>query len=383
MPRCDWNALSDAEFRAEAATVAAKCPAQLRHLKRRMRKDEVRPWFRILAEEGWVAPGWPVEHGGMGLSPAKRLIYIEEMERVGAARLPEQGILNLGPILIARGTGEQRAAYLPGILCGEHVWCQGYSEPNAGSDLAGLATQAHLVGDEFVITGQKIWTSMAMDATHMFALVRTDRNGPKQSGISFLMMRMDQPGITVRPIRNLAGREELCEVFLDQARTHASNLVGRLNDGWEVAKTLLGFERIFSGSPQHCIVQLALLRDLAHETGALSDPVFADKFNALSLDVEDLASAYQQFAQVLSEGGKFGMEVSLLKIFATETCQRITELAVETAGDKGGLAGYVDYGSTKCDVLTSFYDARPLSIYGGSNQIQRNIIAKRVLGLPE
>ena len=378
----DYNALSDADFRKEAAAFFETCPPHMRHLKRRMRMNEVREWYETLSREGWLAPGWPVQYGGMGLGPSKLLIQIEELERVGAPRVPEQGVLNLGPILIARGTDEQRAEYLPKILSGEHVWCQGYSEPNAGSDLASLRTEARLEGDQFVITGQKIWTSMAMDATHMFALVRTDKSVPKHAGISFVMMRMDQQGITVRPILNLAGREELCEVFLDGAKTSRTNLVGALNDGWRVATTLLGFERLYSGSPQHCIVQLAQLRALAQETGALADPVFAERFTSLTLDVHDLASAYQQFAQILRVGGSFGAEVSLLKIWATETCQRITELAIETAQEKGGLEGALAYGTTDFDVLTQFYDARPLTIYGGSNQIQRNIIAKRVLNLP-
>lgn len=378
----DWNAISDEAFRAEAAALFATCPPHLCHLRRRMRMHEVRNWYETLSAAGWLAPGWPVEHGGMGLNPSKRLIYIEEWENAGVPRVPEQGVLNLGPILIARGTPKQRSEYLPKILSGEHVWCQGYSEPNAGSDLASLRTEARLEDDTFVITGQKIWTSMAMDATHMFALVRTNKTVAKQAGISFLMLRMHQPGVDVRPIVNLAGREELCEVFLDGARTHRSNLVGGIDQGWDVAKALLGFERLYSGSPQHCIVQLAQLRELAVATGASADAVFCERLNALSLDVYDLASAYQRFSQVLSEGGTFGTEVSLLKIWATETCQRITELAIEVAGDKGGLAGDVGYGAAQLDILTPFFDARPLTIYGGSNQIQRNIIAKQVLGLP-
>src|SRR5690606_16615520 len=158
---------------------------------------EVRDWYRQLSDMGWLAPGWPVVHGGMGLLPDKLLIYLEVVEECGAPRLPEQGTLNLGPILIASGTEAQRAAYLPKILSGEHVWCQGDSEPGAGSDLASLRSFAEPEGDEFVITGQKVWTSMAMDATHMFALVRTDRAAPRHAGISFLMMEMDQPGINV------------------------------------------------------------------------------------------------------------------------------------------------------------------------------------------
>lgn len=366
-----------------AATVFQKCPDELRYLNRRMRMHEVHGWYQLLLAEGWTAPGWPVAYGGMGLLPDKRMIYIEELERWGAPRLADQGLINLGPILIACGTDAQRDYHLPKILNGEHVWCQGYSEPNAGSDLASLKTFAEIDGDEFVITGQKIWTSMAMDANHMFALVRTSRSEVKQAGISFVMLKMSQPGVKVRPIVNIAGREELCEVFLDGARTHRSNLVGELNDGWNVSKTLLGFERLYSGSPQHCIVALTQLEAMLPHVELARSPAFRDRLTALQLDVLDLKTTYERFAQDIQNGAKFGSEVSMLKVWATETCQRITELMIEAAGDSGSLAGSVKFGDSGIDFLGSFYDARPLSIYGGSNQIQRNILAKRVLMLPE
>jgi alkylation response protein AidB-like acyl-CoA dehydrogenase len=175
----------------------------------------------------------------------------------------DQGLMNLGPVLIARGTDEQRQRFLPKILSGEHLWCQGYSEPNAGSDLASLRTEARIDGDEFVINGQKIWTSVAFDATHMFALVRTDKTVKKQAGISFVMIDMRQSGVTVRPIRNIAGHEELCEVFIDDVRTPRANLVGELNGGWNVAKALLGFERVWSGSPRQSTMALLRLEQLA------------------------------------------------------------------------------------------------------------------------
>lgn len=375
--------MSDEAFRAEAAHfIEGNLPRGLRFMKRRALWSEVKEWYLAMAGDGWLVPNWPVEYGGMGLSPAKQLICVEEMERRGAPLGPVQGPINLGPVLIARGTEAQRRKYLPKILTGEHRWCQGYSEPNAGSDLASLRTEARLEGDEFVINGQKIWTSMAFDSTHMYALVRTDKTVKKQAGISFLMIEIDQPGVKVRPIRNIMGHDEQCEVFLDDARTHRENLVGGLNEGWAVSKSLLGFERIWNGSPRHCVNALARLEHVARLNGCMEDAAFQDKFAQLRFDVLDLGSAYESFAQTLREGGSFGDEVSLLKIWATETCQRITELLIETAGDAGALWGDVEIGGESTEVLLPFLESRVLTIYGGSSQVQRNILSKGTLGLP-
>lgn len=379
----DWNALDDDAFRrAAAAFFAQHVPAHLRFLSRRPRWAEVKDWYLTMSRHGWLVPAWPAEHGGMGLGPSKVLVYMEELERSGAPRVMDQGLMNLGPVLIARGTPEQRARFLPKILSGEHTWCQGYSEPNAGSDLASLRTEARIEGDDFVINGQKIWTSVAFDATHMFALVRTDKTVKKQAGISFVMIDLRQPGVTVRPIRNIAGHEELCEVFLDDVRTPLANLVGELNDGWQVAKTLLGFERVWSGSPRQSTLALLRLEKLARATGKMADPVFRDRFAQITMDVLDAASAYERFAQIMRTGGSFGFEVSMLKIWATETCQRVTELMVEAAGDLGALGGEVDVAGVEMDVLYPFLDCRAFTIYGGSSQVQRNILAKNVLDLP-
>ncbi|MFO1327191.1 MAG: acyl-CoA dehydrogenase family protein [Rubrivivax sp.] len=379
----DWNALPDDEFRRLAAEFfEAQVPRHLRFLSRRPRWAEVKDWYLTLSRHGWLVPAWPVEHGGMGLAPSKVLVYMEELERSGAPRVMDQGLMNLGPVLIARGTPEQRARFLPKILSGEHTWCQGYSEPNAGSDLASLRTEARIDGDQFVVNGQKIWTSVAFDATHMFALVRTDKTVKKQAGISFVMIDLRQPGVTVRPIRNIAGHEELCEVFLDDVRTPLSNLVGELHGGWQVAKTLLGFERVWSGSPRQSTLALLRLKQLAQAMGKLSDPVFRDRYTQITMDVLDAASAYERFAQIMRTGGSFGFEVSMLKIWATETCQRVTELMVEAAADLGALGGEVDVDGVLIDVLYPFLDCRAFTIYGGSSQVQRNILAKNVLDLP-
>jgi alkylation response protein AidB-like acyl-CoA dehydrogenase len=216
----------------------------------------------------------------------------------------------------------------------------------------------------------------------MFALVRTDKSVRKQAGISFVMIDLRQPGVTVRPIRNIAGHEELCEVFLDNVRTPLNNLVGDLNKGWEIAKTLLGFERIWSGSPRQSMLALLRLEKLARASGKFNDPGFVDKYTQVTMDVLDSAAAYERFAQIMRTGGSFGFEVSMLKIWATETCQRVTELMVEAAGDLGALGGEVDVNGEFMDILYPFLDCRAFTIYGGSSQVQRNILAKNVLDLP-
>lgn len=379
----DWNALTDEAFRAEAAAFFDKhVPQHLRYMSRRPRWAEVREWYLTMSRHGWLTPAWPKEWGGMGLSQSKALVYLEELERSGAPRVMDQGLMNIGPLLIARGTDEQRRRFLPKILSGEHTWCQGYSEPNAGSDLASLRTEARIEGDEFVINGSKIWTSVAFDASHMFALVRTDKTVKKQAGISFVLIDMRQPGVKVRPIRNIAGHDELCEVFLDDVRTPLTNLVGELNRGWDVAKALLGFERIWSGSPRQSMLALLRLQQYARASGKLEDPVFVDKLAQVTMDVLDSASAYERFAQIMRTGGSFGFEVSMLKIWATETCQRVTELMVEAAGDLGTLIGEVDVDGDMIDILYPFLDCRAFTIYGGSSQVQRNILSKNVLDLP-
>ena len=379
----DWNALSDEAFRAIVrAEVEAHHPAELRYPPRRLRWAENKSWYLRMAAKGWIAPGWPREYGGMGLSPSKLLIFLEEMERWGIARFQDHGILMVGPILLRFGSDAQRRRYLPPILACEEIWCQGYSEPNAGSDLANLHTEAHLDGGDFIINGQKIWTTLAHDSTHMIVLVRTDKAAKKQSGISFLLLDLASPGVTVRPIRDLAGHDEFCEVFFDNVRTPASNLVGELNQGWTVAKSQLGFERIHIGSPKLPEYGLQVLLSVARARGAEQDPLFRDRLAQLQFDVSHLGDIYRHFAAIVGRGEPLGPEVSLLKIWATETFQRIADLIIETAGDCGGLAGKVQMGDGRIEVLAPFYKARSTSIYGGSNEIQRNILARQVLHLP-
>jgi hypothetical protein len=383
----DWNALGNNEFRALLrADFEANYPGELRFPSRRLLWSEQRDWYLRMAAKGWIAPSWPLEYGGMGLSPAKLLIFLEEQERCGIARFQDHGIRMIGPVLLRYGTPEQRRRLLPPILRCEHRYCQGYSEPEAGSDLAGLRTTAVLDGTDWVVNGTKIWTTMAHDVTHMFLLARTGDEGAKQSQITFFLLDLATPGVTIRTIRDIAGERELCEVFLDQVRIPADNLVGQVNQGWAVAKSVLGFERIHVGSPQLPTSGLRLLERVARASGLSDDPAFRDQFAALRLDVDHLTAVYEGFARRLESGAELGPDVSMLKLWATETFQRIADMVIEVAGPAGGAAGTIELGtggnSESVSVLSAYYRARPSTIYGGSSEVQRNIIAKQVLKLP-
>jgi len=318
----------------------------------------------------------------MALDAGKMVIYLEELERHGVARAPDQGITQVGPLIMRFGSEAQKSHYLPRTRSGETIWCQGYSEPNAGSDLASLQTAAVLEGDHFVVNGQKIWTSLADDATHIYLLARTDKSAKKQQGISFLLVDLKTPGITLRPIRNLAGHEEFCQVFFDNVRVPRDALVGELNDGWTVAKALLGFERLGIGSPRRPQYTLNRLEMLARAKRLFDDPGFVDRFIALKLDIEDGATLYGRFVEQVKRGEPLGQDVSMLKIWTMETWQRLAELLVEAGAEQGVIAGVHDAAGVKTDFLNPFYYSRPATIYGGSSEIQRNILAKYVLKLP-
>ena len=379
----DYNAMSDGAFRREMRTFFEQnYPENLRFMPRRVRWSEIAGWWRTLYEKGWIAPNWPREWGGMELEAGKMVIFLEEMERHGVARPPDQGITQVGPIIMNFGTEAQKQFYLPRTLLGEIIWCQGYSEPNAGSDLASLQTSAVRDGGHYVVNGQKIWTTLAHDATHIYLLARTDRQAKKQEGISFFLVDLRTPGIIIRPIRNIAGHEEFCQVFFDNVRVPADTLVGKLNQGWTVAKALLSFERLNIGSPRRPQYALQRLEMLARAKGLFDDPGFVDRFAALKLDLEDLASLYGRYVEQVKRGEPLGQDVSTLKIWAMETWQRLTDLLVETGAEEGVVSGIHDIAGVATDFLSPFYYARPGTIYGGSSEIQRNILAKYVLKLP-
>lgn len=377
----DWNGMPEADFRRLArGFFRAHYPEHLRHVPWRLHWDEIKDWYFTLSRQGWIAPSWPREHGGMALSPARQIAFIEEAERHGVARAPDQGLVMLGPILIRHGTEEQRARFLPGILSGEAVWAQGYSEPNAGSDLASLRCEALVDGDGLIVSGQKTWSTLAQDATHMFMLVRTDKTVKKQAGISFLLVDLASPGVSRRPIRTLSGHEEFCEVFFDQVRVPRANLVGELNAGWGIAKALLGFERLFSGSPKHANHALQQIFSIARQRGLLADPAFADRLAELRLDAADLTAMYSVFAELAKAGRPLPPELSLLKVWATETHERLGALLIQIAEEYGGAAMRLGYGNGQVHALAPYVNALAATIFSGTNEIQRNIYAKQ-LGL--
>ncbi|WP_028603609.1 acyl-CoA dehydrogenase [Ottowia thiooxydans] len=382
-PDQDWQAMPEGEFRTLVrALFAAHYPEERRHLPYRQTWAESRDWYMTLSRLGWLAPAWPKQYGGLGLPADKLIAYIEETEAWGVARSPDQGLVMIGPILMRFGSDEQRQRFLPKVLAGEHVWTQGYSEPNAGSDLAAVRTEAVLDGDHFVVNGQKTWTTYGSDGTHMFMLVRSDKTVKKQAGISFLLVDLKSPGITVRPIRNLAGEQEFCEVFFDDVRVPRENLVGELNQGWTVAKALLGFERLFTGSPKHSQHTLHQVEMLAAQRGLLDDAAFAARLAELQLDTADLGAAYAGFAEIAKRGEPIPPTISMLKIWSTETYERLALLLIESAQDYGAFRDHCRTGEIDLHVVSPLFNAMNAKIFAGSNEIQRNILAKTVLELP-
>ncbi|POP51879.1 acyl-CoA dehydrogenase family protein [Zhongshania marina] len=384
--------MDDADFRAEfRAFLAEHYPAELKqdfHRPfRRLRGEPANDWQRTLQKHGWRAPAWPRESGGMGLSFRKQLIYHEELEHAGVARIIDLGETQLGPTIIKMGSPEQSEYYLPRILNCEHVWCQGYSEPNAGSDLASLRTSAELDGDEFVVNGQKIWTTHANDSTHIFTLVRTGKFEKKQQGISFLLIDLDTPGISIRPIINLAGEDEFCEVFFENVRVPKANLVGELHQGWTVAKALLGYERVWIGSPALAGKALALGEHLVQQLGLEDDRGVMDELAQLQADLHDYRLLYSRTCDAIADSGKApGPEVSMLKVYASELLHRLTEFNVEIGAEYGAVVGDVEIGGVstadmQADLYWQLMMARPVTIFAGANEIQRDILAKTVLGL--
>ncbi len=381
-------ALPDDEFRARLrAWLEQNYPPEWRQDHRRpflrLRGENLCTWLRLLNTHGWRAPAWPLESGGMGLSFRKQLIYHEETERAKVARIIDNGETQLGPTLIKCGTDEQRAYYLPRILDCTDIWCQGYSEPGAGSDLASLRTQAIREGDVFVVSGQKIWTTHATEGTHIFTLVRTATGPKKQFGISFLLIDLHAPGVTIRPIANIAGEDEFCEVFFDAVRVPAENLVGELDQGWNVAKALLGHERIWLGSPALAATALDLAQALVTASGLSEDFGVTDRLAVLQADLHDYRLLYAQICNdIAARDAQPGAEVSVLKVYVSELLQRITEFSVDIGAEYGGMTGDVCINGLSTDLHWQLMMARPVTIYAGANEVQRDILAKAVLKMP-
>jgi len=364
---------------------------------RPMGREDFLRWHRLLHQRGWVAPNWPVEHGGTGWTPVQRHIFEDEIAEAGAPPVIPFGVTMCGPVVIRFGDDWQKQYFLPRILSGEHVWCQGFSEPGSGSDLASLRTRAVREGDQYVVNGQKIWTTSAHFADWIFMLVRTDPQARKQQeGISFLLIDMKSPGITVRPIVTMDGGREVNEVFFDNVKVPAKNLVGEEHKGWTYAKFLLGNERTGIARVGASKRALRHLKDIAaqeQEGGEplLQNPRFRDKIAALEIELMALEITNLRMIAAMRGGKGPGPESSILKIKGSDIQQRLTELAMEAVGpyampfQREALAeGWNEepIGPAYAAVTAPHYfNYRKVSIYGGSNEIQRNVIAKMMLGL--
>ncbi len=340
-------------------------------------------WERHLAAHGWTCLGWPREFGGQALPFQHQVIFHEEYAAANApAKVGHIGEELLGPTLIDFGTAEQQRRFLPAISQVRQLWCQGYSEPNAGSDLAGVSTQASWDGAEWELHGQKVWTSLATAADWCFVLARTDASETGRRGLSYLLVPMDQPGIEVRPITQLTGTSEFNEVFFDGARVRPEHVVGQVGDGWRVAMATLGYERGIGTVDQ----QVAFRRELdaitehARRSGTLDDPLVRDKIARCRTELEAMRLLVLRMLSN-AEGGATGPESSVLKLHWATFHRNLGELAVEVAGDDGMTLPDAPYELDEFQRLFLF--TRADTIYGGSNEIQRNIIAERVLGLPK
>ena len=336
-------------------------------------------WNRHLAAAGWTCLGWPPEHGGRGATLAQQVIFYEEYARSRApARVGYLGEELLGPTLIAFGTPAQQRRFLEPIRTVQELWCQGYSEPGAGSDLASVSTAARLDGDAWVITGQKVWTSLAIEADWCFVLARTEPGSKRGAGLSYLLVPMRQPGITVRPIRQLTGTSEFNEVFFDGARTDADLVVGEPGDGWRVARATLAIERGVATLGQQVGFERELNRlvDLARQTGASGDPVIRDRLARAWIGLE----AMRAHALRTLSGGADGTGPSELKLLWSRWHQELGELAMDVQGAPSMVARGAPYDLDDWQRLFLF--SRADTIYGGSDEIQRTIIAERALGLP-
>ncbi|MBK8064992.1 MAG: acyl-CoA dehydrogenase family protein [Betaproteobacteria bacterium] len=377
--------------------LAANLPADLKAKVARyaeLEKEDVRRWHAILSGKGWIAPHWPVEWGGPGWNVVQRYMFEEECGYAGTPPIPALALMMCAPVLLQFGTQAQKARFLPKIHSGEEFWCQGYSEPGAGSDLAALKTRAVRDGDHYVVTGQKIWTTYAQWADWMFCLVRTDPGAAKkQEGISFLLIDMKSPGITIRPLILMDGTHEVNEVFFDGVRVPAGNLVHEENKGWTVAKYLLGYERMNSGRIGGSKRQLARLKELARAQSDGGRPLyentrFRDRISRVEVELAALELTNLRFLDRMRRTGRPpGPEVSLLKIKGTQIQQMLTELMLAAVGPQGQYKSRLDddpqeeFEALVAGLGARYLNYRKTTIYGGSDEVQRNILAKAWLGL--
>lgn len=362
-------------------------------------EDFVNEWREILAASPYLAPGWPVEYGGGGLSALEQVIVAEEFARAGVPTGSFNdtfGIQMLGNTLLIWGTEEQKSYYLPRIISGQDVWCQGYSEPNAGSDLGNVGLKAVLDGDQFILNGQKIWTSAGQYATHIFTLARTNPDAPKHKGISFLLVDMRQPGLDVRPIKMLSGESEFNEVFYSDVTCPKENVVGGVNNGWAVAMSLLGYERGEAAATLSIKYQAEIERliDLARERGVSNDPRIRQRLSDCYCKVQIMKYLGLRTLTKFVRGHHPGPDGAISKLYWSEYHKVVTELAMDILGADGLVpvgrkpmtTFQTDEAGSKNSSMSwamTFLNARAGTIYAGSSQVQRNIIGEMVLGLPK
>jgi len=393
--------VSSSEFRLEArAWLEEYCPPGARgegqiptgSTRIEITDPDVSVWLERVAEKGWTVPTWPAEYGGAALTTEEYVVLVDEMRRIEARpALMGMGTGLIGPTLLELGTEDQKRRHLPAIARGEVGWCQGYSEPGAGSDLASLRTRAEDRGDHFVINGQKIWTSGAQFADWMFCLVRTDPDVPKHEGISFVLLTMDQPGVTVKPIRLISGNSPFCETFFDNAIAQKEDLVGEPNKGWTVGKRLLQHER--SGmsqlvgarnrEPGRSLEEVALDYHGRTDDGHIADPSMRHRVLTHNMNSDAFRLTQSRTVQESQDGSTPGPATSIFKMYGTELQQEKSDLMCQLRGFQGyGWTGE-SFSDEEREWTRTFLSTRAASIYSGSNEIQRNIIAKRVLGLPD
>ena len=394
----------DEAFRAEVqAFLKAKLPERIAtkvKAGQRLSKADQDEWHAILNERGWLANHWPEAYGGPGWGAVEKFIFDTECALAGGPRIVPFGVNMLGPVLIKFGNEAQKQYWLPRILSGEDWWCQGYSEPGAGSDLASVKTTAVRVtdetGDHYIVNGQKTWTTQGQHANMIFCLVRTDREAKAQSGISFLLVDMQSPGVELRPIRTLDGDKEVNEVFFTDVKVPVENLVGEENKGWTYAKYLLTYERTGIAGVGFCIAALAKLKVVAAKVMKNGqpldqDPLFVARMAQVEIDLENMKTTNLRVIAAVAGGGVPGAESSMLKIRGTEIRQEILSLIRRAVGpyalpfiEEAQYEGYAEEPVGPKEAATAaanYFNYRKLSIFGGSNEIQKNIISKMILGL--
>lgn len=391
---------SDRSFREEVQNfIQDNLPADIKakiDSRQKLTKDDYMAWHKILHNRGWVAPNWPIDFGGPGWTPLQCHIFDEEIGLAGVPRVLPFGVAMVGPVIMEFGTKTQKEYYLPRILSSEDVWCQGYSEPGSGSDLASLKTSAVRDGAEYIVNGSKIWTTSAHWADLIFCLVRTDTKVKNQEGISFLLINMHDPGIDVRPIITLDGGHEVNQVFFEDVRVPVANLVGEENKGWTYAKFLLKHERAGIAAIGSQKRQLNRLKEIARAEQSngqalIEESRFRDKISKAEIDLMALEFTELRAVSAANQGGIPGTEVNLLKIRGSEMQQKISELLIEAIGYYANPfipdsfeAGWneepigPDYAAA---LAPEYFNWRKSSIYAGSNEVQKNIISKMVLGL--